>query len=90
MNNFLADLLGLINGFLALIVIFVGTLIGAFYDPSQVSAEFNLVGAVLGALAGFGVAAVIFGTLAILISIRRELKLLNRNLARDVRPTPRM
>ena len=35
MNNFLADLLGLINGVLALIVVLLGAGAGAYYGQDQ-------------------------------------------------------
>ena len=82
MNNFLADLLGLINGVLALIVVLLGAGAGAYYGQDQINFVFNPVGAVLGACLGVLVASIVFGTLAILISIRRELRQLNRSLLR--------
>ncbi len=68
MNNFLASIMGFLNGFMALLFIVSGALIG-----QQMDANLGGNGLVAGLAIGLGLAVIFCGILAIFISMRGEL-----------------
>jgi len=64
-NHFLARAVAVLNGLIAIILIGIGTFVGAFSR--------NPLGLVLGAIAGFIAALVLCGVLALAIQIHAEL-----------------
>ena len=82
MNNILADILGVLNGIVAIITIAAGALVGGFYGENHL--QFNIFTSLIGGLAGLLFATIIFGGLAVLICIRNELRKLNRGKKRNL------
>ena len=79
MNKLLARLLGYLNGALAVIIIFSFAFFAISTRNPETFLEGFLVGWI-GALVGLFFAILTCGLLAILISIRDELKTINKNL----------
>lgn len=79
MNKVLARLLGYLNGALAVFIIFFFTFFAISARNPNTFMEGFLVGSI-GALVGLFFAILSCGLLAILISIRDELKIINKNL----------
>ena len=73
MNKFLADALSSVNAFIAFVIIFAPGVVAA------ITAE-SLVAFIGGCLAGLILAILICGTLALLLTIRDEIVLVNTNL----------
>jgi hypothetical protein len=78
MNTFLASIVGFLNGFLALIFIISGAVIG-----NALNHELGGMGLVLGLVIGLVLAIVVCGVLAIFITMRNELTQIRRLLAKD-------
>jgi membrane associated rhomboid family serine protease len=72
MNNFLAKTLSSINALIAIVILAFSTLSGATAAAQGGSGMF-IVGAILGAIGGIVVAALICGTIAFLALIERHL-----------------
>ena len=75
MNNLLASIVGFFNGFLALLFIIGGAIIGISLDY-----QLNGMGLVLSLVVGGILAIVVCGVLAIFISMRNELIAIRRLL----------
>jgi type IV secretory pathway VirB2 component (pilin) len=75
MNKILSDLLGYLNGAIAVLII-----IGATFAGTMFGGEPSFFGAIVGWIVGIFIAILTCGLLAILISIRDELKAINKNL----------
>jgi len=75
MNSLLASIVGFLNGFLALIFIIGGAIIGDSYNY-----QLDGIGLVLGLVLGVILAIVVCGVLAIFISMRNELMAIRRLL----------
>ena len=75
MNSFLARIVGFLNGFIALMFIICGAIIGHEYDY-----QLDDWGLVLGLVIGVILAVVVCGVLAIFISMRNELMAIRRLL----------
>jgi hypothetical protein len=98
-NKLLAETISILNGFLALLTIVAGGLIGMALGLPAIQAYARLsgltykqspghaeaVGAICGLVIGFLVAVLIYGLLALLIQIHRELKGIRQELM-DARP----
>lgn len=99
MNKLLAETVSILNGFLALLTIVAGGLIGKQLGPPaiQLYAQLNglvynqsrdhaeAAGLIYGLIIGFFMAVLIYGLLALLIQMHRELKGIRRELM-DPRP----
>ena len=75
MNSLLASIVGFLNGFLALLFIIGGAIIGISLDY-----QLNGMGLVLSLVIGAILAIVVCGVLAIFISMRNELIAIRRLL----------
>ncbi len=75
MNGFLASILGYMNAFIALFLIFGGGAVGFQFDD-----QFSGGGLIVGLIVGVVLAVIICGVLAIFISMRRELMVIRRLL----------
>ena len=75
MNSLLASIVGFLNGFLALVFIIGGAIIGHEFDY-----QLDGLGLVLGLVIGVIIAIVVCGVLAIFISMRNELMAIRRLL----------
>ena len=73
MNNFLAKTLSSINALIAIVILAFFTLSGATGASVQGGSGMFAIGAILGAIAGIVVAALICGTIAFLTLIERHL-----------------
>ena len=71
MNRFLFDTLTFLNGFIAVVIIVISAGAG-WFNPYFESTQ--VVGVVLGALAGITTAALICGTIAFLALIERHMR----------------
>jgi hypothetical protein len=80
MNTFLANIVGFLNGVLALFFIIGGAVIG--YDLNY---QLEGMGLVFGLVIGFILAIVVCGVLAIFISMRNELTQIRYLLAAEKR-----
>jgi hypothetical protein len=99
MNKLLAETVSILNGFLALLTIVSGGVIGRYLGPPaiQLFAQLNglvynqsqdhakAVGIICGLVIGFFVAVLVYGLLALLIQMHRELKVIRQELI-DARP----
>ena len=77
MNTFLANIVGFLNGFLALFFIIGGAVIGDSYYILEG------MGLVLGLVIGLILAIVVCGVLAIFITMRNELTQIRRLLEKE-------
>lgn len=76
MNNFLAKTLSSINALVAIVILVVATLSGATAASAQGGSGMFVIGAVFGAVAGLIFAALICGTIALLVMIERHLSII--------------
>jgi hypothetical protein len=67
MNRLLVSVLGFLNGFLAVVIMLSGLVIGSNWDGMPPPG-----GAILGGLIGLGLAAMICGLLAALVAIEKN------------------
>src|SRR5690348_17662477 len=101
MNKLLAETLSILNGFLALTTIVAGGIVGKYLGPPaiQLYAQLNglvynqsqeqaeAVGIICGLIVGSLVAVVVYGLLALLIQMHRELKTIRQMLG-EAKPLP--
>ena len=80
MNSLLASIVGFLNGFLALLFIIGGAIIGDEYDPLLEGFGLEGLGLPLGLIIGVILAIVVCGILAIFVSMRNELMAIRRLL----------
>lgn len=76
MNNFLAKTLSSINALVAIIILVVTTLTGATAASAQGGSGLFVIGAIFGAVAGLVIAALVCGTIALLVMIERHLSVI--------------
>ncbi|TCU10490.1 hypothetical protein [Rhizobium sullae] len=76
MNNFLAKTLASINALIAVVILAFCTLSGATTASAQGGSGMLVIGAIVGAIAGIAVAALVCGTIAFLTLIERHLSVI--------------
>jgi hypothetical protein len=96
-NKVLAETLSVLNGFFALLVIVAGGVAGKYMGPfyAQLYAQLNglsynqsqaeAFGITCGLIIGFFWAVVIFGLLALIVQIHRELKSIRKLVKEELR-----
>lgn len=99
MNRLLAETLSILNGFFALATIGAGGVIGKYLGPYciRLYAQLNglayagndsqaeVLGVIVGLVIGFFIAVAVYGFLALLIQMHRELKAIRQQLG-DANP----
>lgn len=77
MNSLLAKVLGILNGLLALLIIFICTLAGIYYADDSTANIFNWM---TWMAAGLLVATLVCGLIAVFISINKGIEDLNKGI----------